>query len=113
MSVSSSAISRCFPAYLLVNCGCCAKSSDPVGDGCGPDLEPRRNYNSVSRNLLYAALPSHTGESFQSGENESALTQRSGGKYSFRLTLWTVFYLPYNNCSESFATRDARSSSTA
>src|SRR6185503_4240029 len=87
MSVSSSAIRRRLPAYLLFVGACCAKSlSDPVGRDpskratCGKSIPQVTQTNPVK-------FVRFTHEQRRSGANQSALTQLSGGKYSSFLTL--------------------------
>src|SRR5260370_20904817 len=80
MSVSSSAIKRRLPAYLLFTCACCANLYDPVG---GSNLAERvANYNPHSRRPTRKSL-AQGNENIDHRANRSALTQISGGKYSF------------------------------
>src|SRR5437016_1174778 len=82
MSVSSSAIRRRLPAYLLFTSACCANFYDPVG---GSNFADRvANYNPHSRRPARKSL-AWRNENIEHRANRSALTQISGGKYSFFL----------------------------
>ena len=90
MSVSSSAIRRRLPAYLLFVGACCAKSlSDPVGRDpskratCGKSIPQVTQTNPVK---FVSRLHTNNVERV----NQPALTQISGGKYSSCLNFWTA-----------------------
>src|SRR5215207_2930092 len=94
MSVSSSAIRRRLPACLLFGVACCAKCPDPVGGDPITLPDSSRNYNSKLRRLI-RGIDCMSSRTRRQGQNQSALTHISRGKYSSSLNLRTVIYLPY------------------